>query len=354
MGILRDLADTIDPNLSFTFDCPSLNEKGRMPILDMEIWTQGSQLRHSFFRKPCAPNRVIQSRSAVSSRTKRDTLFSEGMRMLSAIDNETLQLDKVPVLTLFADAMRKAGYGPMIRQDILTGILKRDRELRETGQRYRSRAEILAAKEQSQLKHLNTWFLRGQTTSVLKVQATPGEALAKMVKEKLAGALAPDGGTTLVAQATGTSILAGLRAPDPLREKGCPHKDQCQIDPRQSCGAARVVYKLSCSLCPAFYLGTSGHTCHKRSLEHFEALRTGNQKYAIAKHFSKEHRDWTANNDPPFTFSIVRGPNIQGNIQRYLAEAIQIRDHASHGTALLNSKGEWGRINLKRLAVVSE
>ena len=110
-----------------------------MPILDMKSWTEGTQVRHSFFRKPCAPNRVIQARSAVSTRTKRDTLFSEGMRMLSAIDNKTLHADKVPVLTKFGDAMRRAGYGPLVRQDILTGVLKRDTELRETGHRYRSR-----------------------------------------------------------------------------------------------------------------------------------------------------------------------------------------------------------------------
>ena len=115
-----------------------------------------------------------------------------------------------------------------------------------------------------------------------------------------------------------------------------------------------MVYKVACNKCPAYYLGTSRHTCHKRSLEHFEALRTANQKYAIAKHFCKEHPDWTPSNNPPLTFSMVRGPNIQGNMQRYLGEAIQYRDHASKGAPLLNSKGEWGRINLKRLAIVDE
>ena len=77
MVMLRDLADTLDPNLTFTFDCPSLNANGRMPILDIQVWVQGTQIRHTFFGKPCAPNSVIDSRSAVFTRTKRNTPFSE-------------------------------------------------------------------------------------------------------------------------------------------------------------------------------------------------------------------------------------------------------------------------------------
>ena len=196
-----------------------------------------------------------------------DTLFSVAMRILSAMDDQTLEEERIPVLTGFADAMRRGGYGPLIRQDIISGALKRDRELRATGNRHRTRQEILAAKEASELKHINTWFLRGQNTAILKVQATLGSTLALKVKEKLTGITAPDGGTTLVAEATGRSILAGPRAPDPLRQPGCPHSVPCLINQEQSFGGARVIYKGACSLCPAYYLETRGHSCHKRSLE---------------------------------------------------------------------------------------
>ena len=157
-----------------------------------------------------------------------------------------------------------------------------------------------------------------------------------------------------MAEATGRSILAGLRAPDPLRQPGCPHTVPCLITPEQSCGAARVIYKVACSLCPAYYLGTTGHSCHKRSLEHQEALRTSNTKNAMAKHFASKHPEWQPGDQAPFMFHMVKGPNIQGNLQRYLGEAMQIREHARNGADLLNSKGEWGRINLKRLAVVED
>ena len=45
---------------------------------------------------------------------------------------------------------------------------------------------------------------------------------------------------------------------------------------------------------------------------------------------------------------MLKGSNLRGNLHRYLWE------HAKKGADLLNSKGEWGRINLKRLAVVED
>ena len=74
----------------------------------------------------------------------------------------------------------------------------------------------------------------------------------------------------------------------------------------------------------------------------------------MAKHFVTKHPEWQPGDQAPFMFHMVRGPNIKGNLQRYLGEAMQIREHARNGADLLNSKGEWGRINLKRLAVVED
>ena len=37
MMVLRDTADTVDPNLSFTVGCPSMNRKGKLPILDLQF-----------------------------------------------------------------------------------------------------------------------------------------------------------------------------------------------------------------------------------------------------------------------------------------------------------------------------
>ena len=132
--------------------------------------------------------------------------------------------------------------------------------------------------------------------------------------------------------------------------------EKCPVVPEQRCTGARMVYQLQCNLCGAIYLGTSGHTLHKRSLEHLEAVLKGNQGYAMGKHYAAEHPQWTPGVDGhqfPFTSKLVKGPNIQGNIQRYLTEALLIRDKEKTKT-ILNGKAEWGRTTLKRLAIISE
>ena len=54
-------------------------------------------------------------------------------------------------MTEYCNAMRRSGYGPRIRQDILLGVLFRDKELREGLQsRYRTKEQILKAKEENQ------------------------------------------------------------------------------------------------------------------------------------------------------------------------------------------------------------
>ena len=115
-----------------------------------------------------------------------------------------------------------------------------------------------------------------------------------------------------------------------------------------------MVYKITCSLCPASYLGTSGHSSHKRCREHQEALRLGNEAYAIVKHFKAKHQDWQHGTTNPFKFVVLRCPKSQWNLQRYLGEALEIRDAAEKGVELLNSRGEWWRVQLKRLALVSD
>ena len=101
------------------------------------------------------------------------------------MDQETKEQEMVPVMAEFNWAMVKAGYGPQLRQDILEGALKRDKELRDAPEgRYRDRDTIRRSKKQNDLKFPNTWFLRGGNTAVLKVQPTPGAVLAKEIREK--------------------------------------------------------------------------------------------------------------------------------------------------------------------------
>ena len=83
--------------------------------------------------------------------------------------------------------------------------------------------------------------------------------MARKVRNKLEGVLAPDGGTTQVVEGAGKSVLAGLEKADPCLRPSCQFGDsgeleQCMVDEKQTCWTARVVYSLKCTLCNATYV----------------------------------------------------------------------------------------------------
>ena len=75
----------------------------------------------------------------------------------------------------------------------------------------------------------------------------------------------------------------------------------------------------------------------------------------MTKHFMQDHPQWNnSSRQQPFTMSLVKGPNLRGNLQRYLGEALHIRESTKKGDKVLNARGEWGRACLKRLAIVED
>ena len=48
MGILKDIANTIYDCVQFTVDCPSNNDSGKVPVLDLNVYIRGDQIVHEF------------------------------------------------------------------------------------------------------------------------------------------------------------------------------------------------------------------------------------------------------------------------------------------------------------------
>ena len=82
-NIFVDIANSIDPEIQVEFDSPSKYENGKLPILDLEVWVEGGRIRHSFYRKSIASKYVIMQRSAMSTQTKRNTLFQECLKRVT-------------------------------------------------------------------------------------------------------------------------------------------------------------------------------------------------------------------------------------------------------------------------------
>ena len=42
--VLQSIANSIEQCIQLTFDTPDMNENGRMPVLDLEIWTEDNTI----------------------------------------------------------------------------------------------------------------------------------------------------------------------------------------------------------------------------------------------------------------------------------------------------------------------
>ena len=81
-------------------------------------------------------------------------------------------------------------------------------------------------------------------------------------------------------------------------------------------------------------------------------MRTKNLSYTIAKHYFQQHPDWQWGESKPFTMAPV-GPSRRGNVERLLEEGVRLEEAQGAGEQLINSKGEWGHLRIKRLAITS-
>ena len=140
------IGNTLDPNIQLELDVPSL-QGGKLPLLDLKVWVHNNKIRHEFYKKPMASRHLILSRSALSDRTKHDSIFQEGMRRMWNCDQDTTKERLHDILGEFSNAMRLSGYSWAFRNNIIGGILERKRQVeREITEgrkiRYRTRKEI--------------------------------------------------------------------------------------------------------------------------------------------------------------------------------------------------------------------
>ena len=77
-----------------------------------------------------------------------------------------------------------------------------------------------------------------------------------------------------------------------------------------------------------------------------QALKNGNQDYAIVKHQLNDHPD----EEPNFKFLAVK--SFKSAMQRQIYEAIMIEE--APNSSLMNGKAEWGQNRVPRVKVQKE
>ena len=115
--------------IQLTFDTPDKNVNGKMPVLDLEIWTEDNTVRHTFYKKQVSSEFTILSRSALSESTKLNTVFMETYRRIINCDSMTPWEEVEDHISRYANIMRISGYSKTQRYHTIKGAIERYREM---------------------------------------------------------------------------------------------------------------------------------------------------------------------------------------------------------------------------------
>ena len=75
------MASCINEMIQMTGDCPSLNNDGRMPLLNTKVWVEEGLLLYENYRKPMANPLMMLEMSAMPANMKRTVLTQEVVRI---------------------------------------------------------------------------------------------------------------------------------------------------------------------------------------------------------------------------------------------------------------------------------
>ena len=102
-----------------------MNQSGRLPVLDLELYTVGNVVFHSFYKKPISSMYTVLKRSAMADSVKLQTCFMECMRRMLNCSVNTPWDTISDHLTKFSYTMLISGYNQRERYNTIKGMIDR-------------------------------------------------------------------------------------------------------------------------------------------------------------------------------------------------------------------------------------
>ena len=127
IGIIQELAMTINPMIRLTIETPCSFTNGKMPILDIQVdinLNQMNRIDFEFYQKPTKNQRVILADSALSFSKKRTILTQECLRRLRNTKVELGQEVQRKHLNIFMLELKSSGYRKNFRKEVLDSAYK--------------------------------------------------------------------------------------------------------------------------------------------------------------------------------------------------------------------------------------
>ena len=349
--ILVSIANSIMPCVVMEADWPSKNTDGKMPILDMKVWTDKSgNILYQHYEKDVSSRTVLHEKSAHSGACKRGVHTQEVLRRLMNTSHRLRWRESTaPVLTEYMARMKAAGYKEKYRREILThalGIYDRKWTEHKNGIRPIFRPKSWKKKERKEAKKCKklNWATGEGHIAPIFVPTTPGGELVKRMR-KVADNEAREGIKFRIMEVGGRTVKGELQKSNPTATPGCTKGDciACHAERGKggNCRRNNVNYEIECHLCPEgnrpVYIGETSRNLYTRGREHMSGgRRTGTaeerESTFVRRHMEEYHQDMEAD----FRGKVVK--QNKDSFSRQVREGVLIRRSTKD---MMNSKSEW-------------
>ena len=369
IGVIKEIADSIDEMIKFTVDHPSNHENNKLPILDLQVSVnleKQNRLDYEFYEKPTRNNKVILNNAAISSKQKRTILTQECLRRLRNTKVELGRETQVKYLNEFMLKLKNSGYSIEYRKQILCSAQKAFEEMIKNDKEgikplFRGREwNIKERKQQKENNKLN-WYKNGgknpnqvEYKSVLFVPVTKGGALARELKKREEEVNKYCNERIKIIEDGGIKLKDFLVKKDPFPNAKC-QKKKCMICSSETtdsvkipCNSNNIGYQLKCDTCITknkirIYEGESSRSARIRGEEHAREFKNQKINSVLFKHKQNEHQ----NEEMKFSMEITR--KFKDPLTRQANEAVRIYSRGKN--ELLNSKSEFNHPPTARISV---
>ena len=301
--IYEEIANSVSSCVAVTTDCPSNNNSGFMPVLDIQMKVIDGKVVYKFYKKPMSNQRVILAESAVPMNVKRSTLAQEGIRRLRNTQRSLQWEVKADILSEFSQQMKISGYNERFRGEIIRSAVigfERQCEAADRGTRplFRPREFQQEQRRRTKLMARSSWH-RPKANVVGFYPGSPGGKLAKQIQTIVTEETARLGMTAKIVETGGRTLKSQLVR---LDLTGCVYRDICPVCLSETEGASHtrsgVLYSGTCQIClqqgkVSRYWGESGHSAQVRTSQHVDALRRRDKSNAFHKHLEIFHPENT-------------------------------------------------------------
>ena len=319
--LLSEIANSIDTDIQLTYDAPSMNTSGKMPLLDTGVWMEKSEgyqqgkIMFSHYRKPMASNLTIQVDSALTTRSKYDIMSQEIFRIMRNTHHDVEDKVWKGDISDFMQRMKNSGWPEDTRRKIvkkgLTGWFKVvERYLNGEIPLYRHFNYNREKRDKEKDDKRTNWHKSkkepkkedaDKLEGVIIIDATPDEEVKKIVEKALEGSKLTK---IRVVERPGPKHKDALMATNKTERVRCEKPDCliCKTEKGGDCRKKEIVYQLKCKTCNSevMYTGETGRNGYTRGREHLRRAASSDpdqlEKSVIWRHellaHNGEKADW--------------------------------------------------------------